>query len=34
MAGPGNALIEIEFLPNRSCFEQIRRMLLLEAVPV
>ncbi len=32
-ATPDNRLIEIEFLPNRSCFEQIRQVLLKAAEP-
>jgi GntR family transcriptional regulator len=34
LAHPENHLIEIEFLPNRSCFEQIRQILLKAAEPV
>ncbi|MCB0043976.1 MAG: GntR family transcriptional regulator [Caldilineaceae bacterium] len=33
LAVPAQHLIEIEFLPNRSCFDQIRQMLLRESVP-
>ena len=33
LAKPTQHLIEIEFLPNRACFDQIRQMLLKETVP-